>query len=263
VETCRHQRRYFVELLTPKQNTEDLEKDLQIFADKYRQILDLGHVVSITDNPMGILSFQATDMIGELGLPVPPEGVLMHLNTCHTREHLDEVLSKAHGLGITCLLVVTGDGSPRLPKLTPESLGVPTQSVTSVELLEYIRGTYADKFNCGVAFNPYEPQDHELEKMRRKLAAGARFIITQPVFGRDERVQALLQFGVPVIMGAWMSKKLGLLSDCVGYALPQDETYDPIANLRKLHASCKECGLYLSLVGLKTQLPLIRDVLSN
>jgi len=253
--------RYFIELLAPKQDAVNLEQDLETFARKYRTILAEGHIVSLTDNPMGHLSFQATELIAELGLPVVPDQVLVHLNTCHTREGLDEVLTRARELGIRCLLVVTGDGSPRLPKLTPESLGVATNSVTSVELLGHIQRAYPDGFHCGVAFNPYEPPEHELEKLERKLGAGAQFVITQPLLRPEERVLALRRYGVPVILGAWMSRKLHLLSECVGYPIPEDTPYDPLATLRALRESCGECGLYLSVVNLEKQLPQIRELL--
>ena len=77
---------YHIEVLTPKQNTEDLEGDLQKFSDKYNQVMDAGYVVCITDNPMGNVSFQATDVIPELGLPAKPGQLSIHLNTFHTKE---------------------------------------------------------------------------------------------------------------------------------------------------------------------------------
>jgi len=163
-------------------------------------------------------------------------------------------------MGVKYLLVITGDGSERLPKLSPESIGETVQSVTSVELLKYIRKNYPGVFRCGVAFNPYEPQDHELEKMKRKVDAGAEFICTQPVIARDERVYALKQFKLPVIIDAWMSKKLHLLSECVGYTIPEDTPYDPIANLKLLRQNYPDCGLYLALVGYKTQFPILKDI---
>jgi methylenetetrahydrofolate reductase (NADPH) len=250
-----------IEVLTPKQDSTDLDGDLAKFADKYRTVMGSGHVICITDNPMGMLSFQATEIIPELGLPVLPEQIVVHLNTFHTREHLDEILGKAVELGIRYLLVVSGDGSERLPRLSPESIGMKCNAVTSVELLQHIYREYPGKFELGVAFNPYEPQDHEIAKMRRKVDAGARYIITQPVIGRDDRLDALDKFRLPVVIDAWMSKKLHLLSSCVGYEIPEDTPYDPIANLRALRSAYPNHGLYLALLGFKTQLPLIRDVL--
>jgi methylenetetrahydrofolate reductase (NADPH) len=57
-----------------------------------------------------------------------------------------------------------------------------------------------------------------------------------------------------------MSKKLHLLSDAVGYKIPEDAVFDPIATLGQLHEWYPKCGLYLSILGFKTQYHLIRDV---
>ncbi|NQU38945.1 MAG: methylenetetrahydrofolate reductase [Lentisphaerae bacterium] len=253
-----------VELLTPKQNSKDLDGDLEKFMAKYNTIMDAGYIASITDNPMGLLSFQATEIIPELELEVKPDQLLMHLNTFHTREALDEILTAAADMGIKYLLPISGDGNERLPKLSPESIGFDGKAVTSVELLSYIHQAYPDRFVCGVAFNPYEPQDHEMAKMQRKIDAGAAFIVTQPVIGNDQCVKQLIDaVEIPVIIDAWMSKKLYLLSECVGYEIPEDHPYDPLANLKELQASFPGSGLYLALRGMKTQLPILDEVLKT
>ena len=250
-----------VELMTPKQQSEDIEGDLGKFAAKYDQTLSAGYSVSITDNPMGNLHFTATEVIKELGLRIDREKVLIHLNTFHTKEDLDKILTDLIQMGIYQLLAISGDGSERLPKLTPESLNEKCQSVTSVELLRYIHRTYPGKFETGVAFNPYEPQDHEMEKMHRKIAAGATFIITQPILGRNAAVDSLSSLKLPVIIDAWMSKKLHLLSECVGYTIPENTPYDPIENLKEIRRCYPDYGLYLALLGFKTQLPVLPEIL--
>jgi methylenetetrahydrofolate reductase (NADPH) len=93
--------------------------------------------------------------------------------------------------------------------------------------------------------------------MKRKAAAGARFIITQPILGRDDRVDALRPFGLPVILDAWMSKKLHLLSECVGHEIPEGTPYDPLENLKELRRNYPDYGLYLAILGFKTQYPLL------
>lgn len=256
-----HQHKHHIEILTPKQNSEKLDEDLESFGNKYSKVLEFGHIASITDNPMGHLSFQATEVIPELGLPVKPDQLLIHLNTFHTKDALDEILKKAIEIGARYLLAITGDGNERLPKLSPASIGFNGNSVTSVELMKYIAKEYPGKFVCGVAFNPYEPLDHEMEKMHRKMDAGATFIITQPVIAKHDAVDQLRQFKVPVIVDAWMSKKIHLLSECVGYEIPENTPYDPIANLRELKKNYPDFGLYLALLGFKTQLPSLRDMI--
>jgi methylenetetrahydrofolate reductase (NADPH) len=252
---------YHVEILPPKQDSEKLDADLQSFAEKYQRVLASGYCACITDNAMGHLAFQGTEMIQELSLPVAPKQVLIHLNTFHTKENLDAILNTCRDTGIHHLLIVTGDGSDRLPKLQPTDIGATgVESVTSVELLRYIHREYPGCFETGVAFNPYEPEEHEFAKLQRKIAAGATFVITQPVIERHPVVDKLLATcTLPIVLEAWMSKKLHLLSEAVGYEIPEDTFYDPIATLRTLHHTYPQCGMYLSLLGFKTQYDLIRD----
>jgi methylenetetrahydrofolate reductase (NADPH) len=253
---------YHVEILPPKQDSEKLDADLATFAEKYTRVMDSGYCACITDNAMGHLAFQGTEMIAELDLPVNPEQVMIHLNTFHSKANLHEILDTCKAKGIIYLLVITGDGSDRLPKLEPSDIGATgVESVTSVELLKYIGEKYPGDFVLGVAFNPYEPAEHEFAKMERKMAAGATFVITQPLIERNAQVDALLAKypDVPVVVEAWMSKKLHLLSDAVGYTIPEDTAFDPIETLKELHRLYPACGVYLSLLGFKTQYHLITD----
>lgn len=256
-------RMYHVEILPPKQDTEKLEEDLNLFAEKYNRVMESGYCACITDNAMGNLAFQGTEVIEELGLKVNPEQVMIHLNTFHTKQDLHNILDKCKSLGIKYLLVISGDGSDRLPKLQPADVRAESgvESVTSVELLKYINDQYPGTFVIGVAFNPYEPVEHEMEKLQRKLSAGASFIITQPIIKKNDIVDQLIEEyqNIPVFIEAWMSKKLHLLSDAVGYEIPEDTEFDPIETLRILHGIYPSCGVYLSLLGFKTQYHLIKD----
>jgi methylenetetrahydrofolate reductase (NADPH) len=251
---------FHVELQTPKRSSEDIEKDLRVFEEKYRKVVEAGWIVCITDNPMGLLSYGAMETIDLMGLPVHPEQLMVHLNTFHAKKELDEVLAAFKTAGGKFLLIVSGDGSQRLHRLEPAEVGIEALTVTSVELLRYIDREFPGQFTCGVAFNPYEPQDAELEKMRRKVDAGASFIITQPIIGRDDRLTGLGPFRLPVTLDAWMSKKLHLLSECVGHEIPEGTPYDPMENLRELRRNYPDYGLYLAILGFKTQYPLLPGI---
>ncbi|MEN6313307.1 MAG: methylenetetrahydrofolate reductase [Clostridiaceae bacterium] len=255
---------YHIEVLPPKQDMERLEADLEVFAGKYNRVMESGYCACITDNAMGHLSFQGTEVIEELGLEVLPEQVMIHLNTFHTKTDLHNILDACKAKGIKYLLIVSGDGSDRLPRLQPQDIGAEgaVKSVTSVELLKYIREQYPDTFVLGVAFNPYEPAEHEFAKLQRKLEAGAAFIITQPIIERNAVVDELLEKypDIPVIIEAWMSKKLYLLSDAIGYEIPENTEFDPIETLKLIHKSYPGCGMYLSILGFKTQYHLVKDI---
>lgn len=253
---------FHVEILSPKQDSPKLESELEAFADKFRQVINAGHVVCVPDNPMGNLAFQATDLIRELGLPAKPGQVSIHINTFHTKKDLDQILNDAIEYSIDHILVISGDGSERLPKLRGHDVGIDVESVTSVELLRYIHREYPGKFHIGVAFNPYEPQDEELEKMERKVEAGAEFITTQPIIETHPAVDSIRRFDLPIVVESWMSKKLHLLSDCVGYEIPEDTEYDGMDNLRRLIANYPGCGVYLAILGFKTQFPVLNEVWS-
>lgn len=247
---------YHVEILPPKQATEKLHDNLERFVNKYNKVMESGYCACITDNAMGLLAFQGTEVIEEMKLKVNPEQVMIHLNTFHTKEDLDNILNTSKDMGIKYLLIITGDGSDRLPKLQPSDVGAEgVESVTSVELIRYIIREYPGDFVLGVAFNPYEPEEHEFAKMDRKLDAGATFIITQPIIEKNVIVDKLLETypSIPVIVEAWMSKKLHLLSDAVGYEIPENTEFDPLATLKLLHKLYPKCGVYLSLLGFKYQ----------
>ena len=253
---------FHVELIPPKQDSQKLEDDLALFASKFERVMGSGFSASITDNAMGLLAFQGHECIEELGLDLHPEQVLIHLNTFHTKQDLDGILSSCERLGISSILAISGDGSPRLPKLLPSDVEANnTASVTSVELTRYIRKHYPS-FTVGVAFNPYEPEEHEFEKLKRKLDAGASFVITQPIIDKNAVTDRMLSEypDLPVFIEAWMSKKLFLLSDVVGYPIPEDAAFDPIATLRQLMDYYPSCGMYLSLLGFKTQYTVIEEM---
>ena len=253
---------YHVEILPPKQNSEKLETDLQAFAEKFNRVMESGFCACITDNAMGLLSFQGHETIEHLGLRVLPEQVILHLNTFHSKRDLDELLIQSKDMGFKYILVISGDGSTRLPRLSPGDLGITgTAAVTSVELLAYITSHYPD-FVLGAAFNPYEPAEEEFAKLDRKIAAGASFIITQPIIERNVVVEKLLKnySDMPVIVEAWMSKKLHLLSDVVGYTIPEDKEFSPLAALEDLHRIFPQCGMYLSLLGFKTQYHIVEGL---
>jgi methylenetetrahydrofolate reductase (NADPH) len=246
---------YLIELLTPSQASVDLDAALERFQARYTRILKSGSMISIPDNPLGQLRFTALETLTYLELEPAPEQLLVHLNTFHRRADLDELLAGLLEMGVRNLLCVSGDGSSRLPRLEPADLGCRTQSVTSVELLTYIRTRYP-AFRLGAAYNPYEPAGHELDKLKRKLAAGAEYLITQPLIAGNGGADFLSppDCPAPFIPGAWLSDKLGLLAECLGILednLPA--LYNARGNLRQLEQRYPGKPIYLSLLSFKQE----------
>jgi methylenetetrahydrofolate reductase (NADPH) len=244
---------YLVELLSPKRSADDqIEGFLNRFAERYRRIIDAGCGISIPDNPMGQPRLGALEAIDLRGLSVSPEKVMMNLNTFHTKRELDDLLQKAVNANLRYILVVRGDGGPLLPKIDPKSIGGKFNVATSIDLIRYINTHYRDQLITGAAFNPYNPMPFELNRMKQKIDAGAKFAVTQPILGKDENVDRLKDFNIAVVVEAWMSNNIDLLYKSVGKAKDEKaEGYNPFDNLKALHKFYPECCVYLSMLSFK------------
>jgi methylenetetrahydrofolate reductase (NADPH) len=233
------------------------------FADRYRRAMDSRCGVSIPDNPMGQPRYSALEAINFCGLPIEPERTVMNLNTFHTKLELDALLKTAWNVGLKYLLVVRGDGGPALPKLNPESIGGTKNVASSIDLLGYINREFAGAFITGAAFNQYNPMPFETNRLKQKIDAGAKFVITQPVIGKDPNVDLLAAFDTCVVVEAWMSKNLDLLYKSVRKEKEEKAVgYDPFKNLQILHDAYPENCVYLSILNFRedweTRLPKLR-----
>lgn len=168
--------------------------------------------VNIHDCPMASLRINSVSMASllqrELGITAIP-----HF-TCRDRSLLGTQadLLGAHALGIRHLLVTTGDP----PKHGP----YPSRAVYDYNTYDLIR--LVKKMNAGLDYNDKafggatgfqvactamptaRDLDRELEKMRRKIEAGADFFQTQVVYDVPRAVafaEAARALGKPVIMG--------------------------------------------------------------
>ncbi len=105
---------------------------------------------------------------------------------------IKSVLLAAHIEGIRRVLAVTGDPVPETDRGVVKSV----YNLNSVGLCGFIRQMNRDVFRadpvrCGCAFNVNAAQPGpELERLGKKVEAGASFVLTQPVF-RDESFRAL------------------------------------------------------------------------
>jgi len=204
--------RYIIEALTPRVSPGEGNRiNFDAFCEKYGKASCFGCAVSIPDNPLGNMRVPALSAVEECRRAFEAEKLLVNLNTFHTKNDLDLFLRATLDRGVRHLLIVRGDGSPKLPRLGPEDIAVDCTMVTSIELLEYIHREHPGRFVTGMAFNQYKPLSFEMKKLRRKIDKGARVIVTQPVIGRDPRVLELKSFGIPLIVEAWMSKNIELL----------------------------------------------------
>jgi len=244
---------YIVELLSPKRFMDNrIEDFLDRFAERYQRVMDAGCGISIPDNPMGQPRLGALESIELRGLSVEPEKFVMNLNTFHTKNELDRLLQKAGKANVKYILVVRGDGGPLLSKLDPKSIGGKLNVATSIDLIRYINKEYQGQFITGAAFNPYNPMPFELNRMKQKIDAGTKYAVTQPIIGKNENVDKLKDLDIVVVVEAWMSNNIDLFYKSVGKKNGEiAEKYDPVENLKALHASYPECCVYLSMLSFK------------
>lgn len=121
-------------------------------------------------------------------------------------------LLSAHALGIPNVLALTGD-HPRLGNTKAS----PVYDIDSIGLLEVLAQLNEGRdingnnigggtcFTAACALSPYAADlDLELERLRRKLAAGAHFIMTQPLYEAAPLLNVLERLGgcpVPIVLG--------------------------------------------------------------
>lgn len=126
---------------------------------------------------------------------------------------LHSELMGAHLLGLRTLLAVTGDPVA----VGGESGAKNVFDLNSIGILELIAALNAGRnllgaeldgrsdFLAGAAFNPNLPSmDSQLRRLERKVAAGARFVQTQPVYSAAvlaELLERTASFGIPVLVG--------------------------------------------------------------
>lgn len=244
---------YLVEILTPKRTGSGIDRKAAYqFAERYFRIMDLGLGLSVPDNPMGQPRLSVLEMVEFCDLPVPPGRIVMNLNTFHAKDELDKILENAARLGIEYILVVRGDGGPLLSKLDAKSIGGARSIATSIDLIRYINNAYSGTFKTGAAYNQYNAMPFESNRLTQKIDAGARFVITQPVIGRDEQVNALFEHQVPVVVEAWMSQNIELFLKSVRSSAPAvTADFNPADNLQVLHTAYPRCPIYLSMLGFR------------
>jgi len=171
-------------------------------------------LITLADNSLAILrvsNFAVAALLKQRGITP-----LLHLS-CRDRNIIglqSELLGMA-ALGIRHVLALTGD--PAKGGDHPDATSV--YDVNSEGLLKIIRrlnegytqaGTDLQAgpgLIAGCTFNPNARNlDTQIQRLERKVAAGARYVMTQPVFEPRlvvETARRTARFGVPVFMGVW------------------------------------------------------------
>ena len=206
--------------------------------------------VNVTDNQGANMRLCALVLAGELhrcGI----EPILQVTCRDRNRVALQSDLLGAAALGIENLLVLSGDHS----RFGDHPDARPVFDLDSVQLLEVAAGLMhgtdmagrplagTPRFFPGAAVNPAaEPFELVVQKLRKKVQSGARFLQTQAVFTRAEleRLCAVTApLGIPVLAGVLLVRSAGMArflnANIPGMAVPEsvlrrlEQASDPFA----------------------------------
>jgi len=182
----------------------------------------LAHLVDVNDNPRararmsGLLASSAIQRLA--GVEVLP-----HLTPRDsTVAGLESLLLGAHAEGIRNMLAVTGD-PPEAGDYPGTGAVYDVDAIGLTELITHLNegvdfhGRAIDaptSFFCGVAVNPTaDDLELEAERFHAKVAAGARFAMTQVLFDLSFLESFLERIGgspIPLLIGVWPIRSLEL-----------------------------------------------------
>ncbi|MFL5588432.1 MAG: bifunctional homocysteine S-methyltransferase/methylenetetrahydrofolate reductase [Ktedonobacteraceae bacterium] len=171
--------------------------------------------INIADSPMARVRMGCIAMARLIQDHLGLETIIHFTTRDRNLMALQSELLGAHALGIRNILALTGD--PLRLGDYPNTTGV--WDVDSIGLIQVLRGMNEEHdaagssigaqacFHIGAALNlnmTEEETTQEIEKYRRKLEAGAHFIMTQPIYELAPLLRFLERVGkpsIPLILG--------------------------------------------------------------
>ena len=169
--------------------------------------------VNVADSPMARVRMSCLAMAGLISDRVGLD-VILHF-TCRDRNlmGLHSDLIGAHALGVRNILALTGD-PPSLGDYPNATAVYDVDAIGLVEIISKLNngtdlagnslGSHTD-FSIGVAINPTADNlDTELERLKLKIAGGAQFAMTQPMYKLDVLERFLTkakEYRIPTILG--------------------------------------------------------------
>ncbi len=169
--------------------------------------------INIAENPLARVRMGNIALAHRIQDEVGIE-VIVHI-TCRDRNllGLQSDLMGASLLGIRSVLAVTGDPA-RLGDQTGASSVFDLNSFGLIKLLADLNSGVnmlgqpiggGTGFTIGCAFNPNTPKmEVQVSRLEKKIAAGARFIQTQPLYDAERALEMTRQtehLGIPLLMG--------------------------------------------------------------
>ncbi len=190
--------------------------DLEKFLRGAKALVDAGSdAITLADNSLAILrvsNVAAATLLKQRHGIMP----LLHMSC---RDHnligLQSALMGMASLGFRHILPLTGDPA----KVGDHPGAASVYDLTSIQLIAIAKRMNegfnhigkdlrrATRFVIGCTFNPNAKNlDAQISRLERKLAAGAQYVMTQPVF--DAALVAAMakrtaSYGVPIFLGVW------------------------------------------------------------
>lgn len=181
-----------------------------------RLLAQLGvHAINVPDSPRASARMSAQSLCVQIQQHTSIDTVLHY--TCRDRNILSiqSDLLGASSIGLHNILCLTGDP----PKLGNYPDATAVFDVDSIGLVNVVRRLNhgldigsnsigaSTNFTIGVAANPGAPDiEHELQRFRYKVDAGAEYVITQPVFDLrllEDFLKRIEGYRIPIIAGIW------------------------------------------------------------
>ncbi|MFA5906797.1 MAG: methylenetetrahydrofolate reductase [Desulfobacula sp.] len=222
-----------IEVVPPKGN------DPEPLLEKLQSLDSLPfHAFSTASNPVAKPRMSAMVFAHLIQKRTGRRAILHFTIRDHNRLGLQSELWGAKALDIDTVIVVTGD---------PSAAGAQETTTTVADLNVYdLISLAGDSGLFTGAVLDFRPEvnglDHEAGRLKKKVAAGARFIVTQPVYDEDTAKKihdAVKHLEVPVVMGILpllSYKHAVFLNDKVdGIAVPEhlrkemEKAKDPMA----------------------------------
>lgn len=177
------------------------DHETEPLMDKIRPVSHLNfHGFSVASNPVARPRMSAMAFSHLLQQETGKPAILHFTVRDHNRLGLQAELWGARALGIDTVIAVTGDPSAK-------NREHPAAAVNDLSVFSMI-SMAIDSGLCTGAVLDWRPEvngmTHEIRRIEKKVAAGAQFIVTQPVY--DSKTALALKTGlshikVPVIMG--------------------------------------------------------------
>ena len=173
------------------------------------------HAINVPDSPRASARMSAQSLCIQIQQHTSIDTILHY--TCRDRNILSiqSDLLGASSIGLHNILCLTGD-PPKLGNYPDATAVFDVDSIGLVNMLRRLNHGLdigsnsigaSTNFTIGISANPGVPDiEHELQRFKFKVEAGAEYAITQPVFdlrllvGFLERIE---RFRIPVIAGIW------------------------------------------------------------